>query len=209
MTTTHRGGYHRRRQDPGWLSLRNSALTSAELPSEGCTAYLQIKSISFQFSIGTIETEEKDISKKGVWAGTCTWRASGTALCSGVFWSRTWSCGWPRTAFHGDFWHWGLMHNVENSIIHQTNLPRSIIDLKFYSICFTSSKSEHFLTFHVRVHVFRLYSRTGPLYLWLDDKRALFPWQVHLMLQNKNIDNDGVACTAKTFHINHQTKILL
>lgn len=62
LTITHRGEYHRRRQDPGWLSLRNSALTLAELPSEGCTAYLEIRSISLQFLIGT-EHSENDISQ--------------------------------------------------------------------------------------------------------------------------------------------------
>lgn len=75
----------------------------------------------------------------------------------------------------------GLMHNVENSIILQTSLAGSIINQKLLfsffkkKIHLTFSRSEHFLTFHVCVHVFRLHSCTGPLYLWLDDKRALFP----------------------------------
>lgn len=59
LTITHHGGYHRKRQDPGWLSLGNSALTLTELPSEGCTAYLQIKSISFHLSIGPEKTKGK------------------------------------------------------------------------------------------------------------------------------------------------------
>lgn len=42
---THHGGYHRRRQDPGWLSSRSLALTLTELPSGEYTAYLQRQSV--------------------------------------------------------------------------------------------------------------------------------------------------------------------
>lgn len=47
---THHGGYHQRRQDPGWLSLRNLALTLTELPSEGYTAYLENKGIELNLN---------------------------------------------------------------------------------------------------------------------------------------------------------------
>lgn len=42
---TYHGGYHQKRQDPGWLSLRNLASTLTELPSEGYTAYLESQRI--------------------------------------------------------------------------------------------------------------------------------------------------------------------
>lgn len=38
---SHHGGFHQKRQGPGWLSSRSSASILTELPAGGYTAYLQ------------------------------------------------------------------------------------------------------------------------------------------------------------------------
>lgn len=60
--------------------------------------------------------EEKKMGVSVSPLSTCTWCVSSTALCSGVFWSGTWRCRWPRAAFHSNFWHWGI-HKIGNLII--------------------------------------------------------------------------------------------
>lgn len=44
---------------------------------------------------------------------------------------------------------------------------------------------EEVLTVHVGVHVLSVHCRARPLNLWLDDKGALLPGQVHLMLHTQ------------------------
>lgn len=117
MPMTHHGGYHQKRQDPGWLSSRNLASTLTELPSGGYTAYLMRQIViwwSDTYNMNTIVTKVVCVS-----VCTCTRRVSSVALCLVVhLWSGTRGCWWSRAAFHGNFWH---CENVLIMLANQLN----------------------------------------------------------------------------------------
>lgn len=70
--------------------------------------------------------------------------------------------------------------DIKGALINRHRLCRW--DLHDYNSDKTGNQASRELTVHIRVHVFSFSSCTRPLDLWLDDKRALFPGQVHFML---------------------------
>lgn len=80
------------------------------------------------------------------------------------------------------------IHNVDVSILLNSTILKLnlkvlwLLDKSYWSI---SLMPQQWLTLHVCVHILSFHSCIRPLDLWLDDKRALFPWQVNLMLQTE------------------------
>lgn len=70
------------------------------------------------------------------------------------------------------------------------------------------NRTEMVLTVHIGVHVLCLSSCAGPLDLWFDYKRALFPGEVNLMLHRETMGSHSVNKRAEGKKLNslHRNK---
>lgn len=62
--------------------------------------------------------------------------------------------------------------------------------------------TEMVLTVHICVHVLGLSSCAGPLNLWFDYKRALFPGEVNLMLHRETMGSHSINKRAEGKKLN-------